>query len=147
MTVRAGLEVRYRWHDADVMELSISASNGSFCGSAFPYLGIGHLGELAASLDGFPKDFSDVRELEFGANGDTFAGGYVRLRFSCRDLAAHAIAEVQIESKNEEAWNRSRQSVLFFASIEPSAVDDFVKELRHLNEDYSGRACLRFLQP
>lgn len=151
MTVRVGLEVRYRWHDADVIELSISASNGSFCGSAFPYLGVGDLAELAASLDGFPKSSSDVRELDFGADGERYAGGYVRLQFSCRDLAAHAIVEIQIKSKNEPrpeiAWNKAPQSVHFFASIEPSAVDEFVKELRHLNEDNSGRACLRFVQP
>ena len=146
---RIGLEVGYHWHDVDVIQLSISASNGSFCGSARPYLSIGNLAELAATLDGFPKNSSDVREIDFGTEGEEYAGGYVHLRFSCRDLAAHAIVEVQTKSKNEyrqeTAWNEAPQSVHFFASVEPGAVDDFVRGLRLLNEDNNGKAFLRFV--
>jgi hypothetical protein len=79
-----------------VLQLSISAANPTLAGGAFPYLSIGELEELAATLDGFPATSSDVRELEFGASGEGYAGGYVRLRFSCRDLAAHAIVQLQI---------------------------------------------------
>jgi hypothetical protein len=132
-----------------VLELSISASNNTFTGGAFPYLAIGQLAELAATLDGFPTNSSDIRELEFGANGEGSAGGYVHLRFSCRDHAAHAIIETQIESKNEHRpetpWSRASQSAHFFAAIEPSAVDGFVKELRQLNEQKTGTAWLPFV--
>ena len=145
---RAGLEVTFRWGDADVLELFISASNKTFSGGASPYVDHGKPANVAAILQGFPKSASDVRELEFGTSGDGFAGGYVHLRFSCRDHAAHAIVEIQMESKNETRtdaqWNNACETVHFFASIEPGAVDDFVRELRKFDKDGRGSAWLRF---
>jgi hypothetical protein len=126
----------------------VSASNRTFTGGASPYVGIGDFAELTTILNGFPKDSTDVRELEFGASGAEFAGGYVRLRFLCRDMAAHAIIEIQMESKNEAKpgapWNDACETASFFAAVEPSATDDFVKELRQLNEEDKGSAWLRF---
>ena len=143
-----GLEIVYEWHDQDVMKISIGASSGAFAGSALPYLPTSGLAEFATNLNGFPANSSDVREMEFGGIGKESAGGYVRLRFSCRDRAAHSIVEIQVDSKNEfrpeSPWNRSSQTAHFFAAIEPSAVDDFVKELRRLNEEKTGKAWLRF---
>ncbi|MGA2653191.1 MAG: hypothetical protein ABSF28_21925 [Terracidiphilus sp.] len=134
--------------DADVLELFISASNKTFAGGASPYVDHGKPANLAAILQGFPKSASDVRELEFGTSGDGFAGGYVHLRFSCRDKAAHAIVEIQMESKNETRpdaqWNYARETAHFFAAIEPSAVDDFVSELRQFDKDNRRSAWLRF---
>jgi hypothetical protein len=145
---RTGLEIKCRWRDSDVIQLFVSASNRTFTGGASPYVGIGDIAGRATILNGFPKNSTDVRELEFGASGAEFAGGYVRLRFSCRDKAAHAIVEIQIESKNEARpdaqWNDACQTATFFAAIEPSAIDDFVKELRQLEEEDNGSAWLRF---
>jgi hypothetical protein len=144
----AGLEVKCRWYDQDVLEISLSASNTAFSGIAFPYVSLDHLVESALNLDGFPKNTTDARELRFGTPGEDFAGGFVRLKFSCRDLSGHGVVEVEIESKNESqpgsSWTQASQTVHFFAAVESNAIDDFVKELRRLGENRSGAAWLAF---
>jgi len=108
----------------------------------------GGLSELAGILEGFPKDSLDVRELEFGAGSMSQLGGYVHPRFSCRDRAGHTIVEVQIESRHEyrapDSPIRGLQKVQFYAGVEPSAVDVFVKELRQLCGRDEGSAWLAF---
>jgi len=51
----------------------------AFEGSADIYVGTGGLLEAASTLEGFPEDHSDKRELVLGAAGKKFAGGSVRL--------------------------------------------------------------------
>jgi hypothetical protein len=135
-----GIRVSCYWHDSDVLQLFVRGSNGSFSGSALPYVGIDALADAAASLAGFPNAPSDTREICFG-------GEDVVLRFSCRDKAAHAVVVVQIDSKNEPIlsapWTQAQQSVRFFAAVEASAVDRFVEQLRHLHATRSGSALLQ----
>src|ERR1035441_7228277 len=79
-----GLQLNYLWHDEDVSEIAVVASNGQFSGAAKTYLSIGGLAEAAEALRGFPRDLSDIRELKFGAFGRESAGGGAHLRFFCR---------------------------------------------------------------
>jgi len=143
-----GLKMCYLWHDIDVYKVRISGSNGVFSGGTDVYRGIGGIAEAASTLDGFPVNTSDHRELQFGAFGRDFAGGGVNLRFFCKDGAGHAVLEFRIESEDgcytNSRWNQPEQSARFFAEVEPSAIDDFVAELRKLEEEKSGIASLRF---
>ena len=145
---KAGLELKCCWYDQDALELGVTASNAKFSGLAHPYVSLDYLAEAAEILDRFPKDTSDTRELSFGTPGEKFAGGFVHLKFSCRDLSGHAVIEVEIESKNESRreslWNQFPQASHFFAEIEANAVDEFVKELRQLNQNKNGTAWLPF---
>lgn len=143
-----GLELKYVWHDSDVDEIEICASSGGFSGSTRAYISKHVVSSAAQMLLHFPQNSSDVRELQFGVRGENAAGGWAHLRFSCKDLAAHAILEIHIESKDE--WRpasrcfMSPQSAHFFAEIEAAAVDDFVRELGELNRNEDGAARLRF---
>jgi hypothetical protein len=143
-----GLQLKYLWHDVDVFELEVAASNGEFSGAAKTYISIGGLDEAAEDLKGFPRDLSDIRELKFGEFGRKSAGGGAHVRFFCKDSAGHAVAEIRIESEDESntgsRWNLPEQTAHFFGEIEASAVDDFVAELRLLEETKSGAASLRF---
>jgi hypothetical protein len=143
-----GLQMKYLWHDVDVFKLEIAASNRKFSGVAECYVSIGNLAEAAEQLKGFPCDPSDIRELKFGEFGREFAGGCSLVRFFCRDSAGHAVVEVQIESERMREmgsiWNCPEQTAHFFAEIEARAVDDFVDELRQLEEIKGGAASLRF---
>ena len=133
-----GIEVKYRWHDCDVPELGILASNGKFAGVAYPYLSIDGLAESVRVLAGFPGSISDVREIQFGDFGPETAGGCVNLSFFCKDSAGHAVVEVRMESKDEGSvetpWDRDPQSAHFFGEIEAGAVDEFVNELRAIDQ-------------
>jgi hypothetical protein len=145
--MESGIGLKYLWHDIDVYEFEISASNGIFSGSARAYVGMSGLSESAAQLEGFPKDPSDIRDLQFGEFGEESAGGCIQLRFFCNDLAGHSVVEIRIETERDRnlaaKWNRPAESAHFFAEIEASAVDDFVVDLRRMEIDRSGSARLR----
>src|ERR1700677_4932691 len=109
-----GLQLKYLWSDVDVIELRVIASNGIFSGGADLYAATGGLAEAASTLQGFPANTSDVRELQFGAFGSESAGGGANLRFSCKGGAGRAVLELRVESEDENdthsRWNRSEQS-------------------------------------
>ncbi|MDR3792207.1 MAG: hypothetical protein P4L03_02390 [Terracidiphilus sp.] len=131
------MRIDYLWHDEDVLQLKVAASNGLFSGSAQPYVSLGAAQEAAELLKGFPANSNDVREISFGTSGEKFAGGYVHLYFSCWDQAGHAAVEMQFESKNE-SWPSlpgnpgyaALQTARFRAGIEASAIDRFVNDLK-----------------
>jgi hypothetical protein len=149
--MKTGFQLKYLWHDIDVYEFEATASNGQFSGAAKAYVPIGGLAEAAASLEGFPRHVSDAREIQLGAFGREFAGGGVSLRFFCKDSSGHAVVEFRFESEDESntgsRWNLPEQTAHFFAGIEATAVDEFVGELRRLEENKSGIALLRFHLP
>jgi hypothetical protein len=149
-TMKTGLQLKYLWHDVDVYEFEVAASNGRFSGAVKSYVPVGGLAEVATSLEGFPRHVSDAREIQFGAFGKESAGGGVRLRFFCKNSSGHAVVELRFESEDESdtgsKWNLSEQTAHFFAGIEATAVDEFVGELRLLEEKQCGTASLSFTE-
>jgi hypothetical protein len=147
--VEIGIDVKYRWHDYDVLEIGIHSSNGMFSGVAYPYLSIDGLAKAASAIENFPTSISDTREIQFGGFGPETAGGCVNMRFFCKDSSGHAVVEVRMESKNESSvetiWDRGTQSSHFFGEIEAGAVDDFVRGLREIDQRKEGNAHLRFI--
>jgi hypothetical protein len=142
--MKTALQLQYLWHDTDVLEIGISASNGRFAASTSAYLSLDGLAEAATTVEGFPRNGSDMRELRFGASGEEFAGGYAFLRFSCVDGPCHAEVVIHIEDKNTGPRpGHAVQSAHFFAWIEAAAVDDFVADLRKMDELKSGIASLK----
>jgi hypothetical protein len=139
----AGFRFEITWNDDDVCGVRAAAWNGKFGGTADVYVSIGQLAEIAGRLEGFPREPSDTREVQFGAVGPEWAGGAVSMRFYCKDAAGHAFVEARIESDYDGA--HAAQSTHLFAAIEPSAVDTFVGELRRLETDMDGIALLRAL--
>jgi hypothetical protein len=133
------------WSDDDVFKVHVTAWNGTFGGSAGVYVPIGGFTEAAVKLEGFPNQPSDTRELQLGVFGPEWAGGAVSMRFYCRDAAGHASIEAKIESDYKRT--EKAQSVILFASIEATAVDTFVTELRRLEADRQGVALLRVSRP
>jgi hypothetical protein len=66
--METGFQFTAIWSDPDVILTRVSAWNGLFGGTADIYVGIGQLGEVAAKLEGFPKDPSDVRAVLLGSS-------------------------------------------------------------------------------
>lgn len=139
MDVGFQFEVIYK--DAHLLEVRISAWNGSFGGAAEVYVGLDQLEETAKKLQRFPRDPSDVRDVTFGAFGPKSAGGGVSMRFYCADRAGHTYVDSKIESDYDSAGKA--QSVIMTLTIEPAAVDSFVEELGRLGADQAGKAYLK----
>ena len=135
-----GLEFQAIWHDVNMIDVRISAWNGTFGGTSRVYVGIGRLEEAAAALRGFPRNPSDTRELTFAGLGKRDIRGDVSLRFYCAGGAAHAWLEASIESAYDFAG--PAQSVILALPIEAAAIDVFVDQLHRLGATRTGVAFL-----
>jgi hypothetical protein len=139
--VEIGVQFEVVYKDDDLIEVRISASNGTFCGEASAYLGIGEVEEIATKLQGFPTRPSDAREIMLGTFDPNSAGGGMSMRFYCSDRSGHAYVEARIESGHEST--RVVQSVVLLLPLEAAAVDSFVDELRRLDAGIGERASLK----
>ncbi|SRR6266404_3481346 len=136
-----GFQFEIVYKDVHLLEIRISAWNGSFGGTADVYIGLDQLKETAVKLRRFPLDPSDVREVTFGEFGPKSAGGAASMRFYCADRAGHTYVDSRIESGYDSAGKA--QSVFMTVTIEPAALDSFVEELGQLGTDQAGRAHLK----
>ena len=139
----ADFQFRVIWHDRDVIQLCVSAWNGTFGGTAEIYEAIGDLEKAAAKLRGFPRSPSDRREITFGNFDRKCAGGGVKMRFHCIDNAGHAWVETIIDSNHESGG--TLQTVLLSMALEATAIDTFVQELCTVGENRAGTAHLKGL--
>jgi hypothetical protein len=137
------LRLTYRYHYVDVVELRVSAWNGSFGGSTCLYVGQSDLADAATLLLGFPNAVDDKREVTFGAFGPKLAGGAMELQFSCADGAGHARLDVTIEADYEGRDSRTER-VELTSAFEPAALDQFVGQMRELDASLTGSAVLAF---
>ena len=69
--MEVGIKFELIWHDNDVLNLRVSAWNGSFGGIAEIYEAIGDLETAASNLHGFPKNPSDKREVTLETSTET----------------------------------------------------------------------------
>lgn len=142
--MEVGINFQLIWHDNDVLNLRVSAWNGSFGGIAEIYEGIGDLENAASNLHGFPRNPSDKREVTFGNFDRDCAAGGIKLRFHCVDGAGHAFVEATIDAHYDTGG--TIQNVVLAMPVEAAAVDEFVRELQRLELDPSGTATLKGLQ-
>ncbi len=132
------------YHDADVVELEVSAWNGAFAGLTRLYIGQGVLADTATLLAGFPVGLEDRRDVAFGAFGPKFASGAMNLNFSCIDGAVHCQLHLIIEADYDRQESLA-QRVEMLCAFEPAALDQFVQQMRELNSSLEGSAMLALL--
>jgi hypothetical protein len=88
------LAIELVWEDSDLEELSITAANGRYRGSAKVYFAQGDVQVLANSIRGFPKANSQ-REVFSGGREDNDLS-FAKLVFHCVDGAGHAVVDVTL---------------------------------------------------
>jgi hypothetical protein len=137
------VQLTYRYHDNDLVELEASAWNGSFTGSTCLYMGQGDLADTATVLAGFPVDREDQREVTLGAFGPKCAGGAMKLNFSCIDSAGHC--QVRLVIEDDYRQESLAQRVEMSCAFEPAALDRFVQQMHELNSSLTGSASLALL--
>jgi hypothetical protein len=137
------VQLSYWYHDTDVVELKVSAWNGTFAGSTRLYVGQGDLADTATLLAGFPVGLKDRREVTFGAFGSKSAGGAMNLKFSCIDGAGHCRLHLMLEADYDRRDAAERVEML--CPFEPAALDQFVEQMRELSSSLTGSAVLALL--
>jgi hypothetical protein len=133
-----GLNIKYLYHDDDILEIQVSAFDGQFAGVTALYVARDELRQSADSMQGFPTSRADEREVTWGAFGPEIAGGAARLKINCIDSALHVRVSIQIEDAD------AMQSAVVIAVLEPAAIDNFIPQLRRIDEELGGEATLEF---
>ena len=125
----AGLEVAIDWWDDDVVILRVRASNGRFAGTTKLYAGHQSWLAFAEVLRDFPVDSSDAREYQLGTFDPSYAGGGISVKFFCTDGVGHTAVAIRIYGTAVGSDQRA-ETANFAITIEASAVDSFVQQLR-----------------
>jgi hypothetical protein len=136
--VKEGLTFEAVDNDADYLGIEIRASNGRFVGYAWIYAGNDELSEFATHIAGFPGSCQDRRTYEFGCPDQATAGGYCNLELRCLDRTGHVVIDVFLDGKRTDAPESAR----FCFKTEPSAIDQFVLDVRAMERERSGSATL-----
>jgi hypothetical protein len=134
-----GLTFEVVYPDSDYLGIEIHAANERFAGSTRIYAGLKELSDFAKHITGFPVDPHDVRQYEFGSRARSFAGGYCRLHFRCKDQLGHAEVGVDLEDDS----GKFQQGIAKFSlRFEAAGMDRFVKGLIEIEQERSGKANL-----
>jgi hypothetical protein len=133
-----GLTIEAVDNDTDYLGIQIRASNGRFAGYAEIYASNNDLSEFAERIAGFPESLEDQRSYEFGSPNPAVGGGYCTLKLRCLDRTGHVAVDVVIDGKLAIAPESAR----FSFKAEPSAIDQFVRSLRVVENNRTGSATI-----
>ena len=137
------VRLSYRYHDADLVELTAYAWSGTFGGTTRLYVGHGELASASDALTGFPANLDDEREVTFGAFGRDSGAGAVALKLTCIDRAGHCALHVTLES-DPLLRDSPLDRVELCGAVEPAALNRFVDQMKILNTSLGGSAVLQF---
>ena len=131
-----GLRIKMIYEDCDLLELSLSISNGEFAGKGDFYVGLDDLAALREAIRDFPRNSTDVREFIIGELDPKSARGGARLAFSCVGLAGRPHLVVEMITCNQprrmDPKEMPTQRVVLWEEIEPAAIDQFVAEITQI---------------
>lgn len=126
-SIPCGLVLVVRDVDPDYLLVAVRAGDGDFAGTAEVYENLDLARTLAADLKGFPRSPADEREVVLGSFDAKHAGGALRLRLFCVDLAGHARANLHLV--DQPLTGEPPRTVEFLIPIEARALDAFVAAL------------------
>lgn len=126
--------------DQDHLRVRIVAGDGAFAGTVDLFEATDVATDLATRLSGFPNSPQDVRAFELGTFVPGHAGGGLRCRLSCIDLAGHARAEVELTDR--PLTGEPPRMAHFTFPVHASSLDSFLAELRHWGPQVGDTAIL-----
>jgi len=133
------LKLEIIWKDDVMFELQITASNGRYFAKTEVYETSDSLRDFATLLFEFPKLNSNLFH-EMGTK-DSYA--YFSMKYYCIDKFEHLGVEVNLEENvSTEYRNEEKDKLKLEIIIEPSAIDNFQKELIQLAQKQEGKATL-----
>lgn len=133
------LELKVIWKDDDMFDLSVTASSVDFFGRTEVYDQFESLSKFTTTLKGFPND-NKTLFYEAGQK-DSFA--YFSMKYYSIDKSGHIGVEIHLESNVATEFRQEEKNKLKLEIIvEPSAIDNFHRELFHLAEKQEGSATL-----
>jgi hypothetical protein len=132
------LDFEVVWHDRDMVEVRVEASNGDFAGTTLAYTSRKDLLRLADSVALFPRRADDG--FKFSSSGQH---PRVALAFYCIDGAGHGAVRADLRrnlASNSRAEEEDR--VLLEIPLGGASVAQFAGDLRRIVRDQGGTASL-----
>lgn len=137
--LKSFLELQIVWKDDDMFELKVTASNGRYFGTTQVYDTAESLFSFAQTLTDFPKDNKKLHHEAGNKNGYAFFS----MNIYCIDNAGHIGVEINLEDNVATEFRHEEKDKLKLEIIvEPSAIDNFQKELSQLAITQKGIAIL-----
>ena len=137
--LRSFLELRIVWKDEHMFELNVTASNTRYFGTTQVYDTTESLFSFAQTLIDFPK--GDKKLFHEAGIKDSYA--YFSMNFYCVDNAGHIGVEMNLEDNVATQFRQEEKHKLKLEIIvEPSAIDNFQRELSQLATTQKGVAIL-----
>jgi hypothetical protein len=137
--LKSFLRLKVIWKDNDMFELEVKTSNIHFSGKTEVYDQSESLSEFALKLTNFPNNEMTLY-YEMGEK-DSYA--YFSISFYPIDLGGHIGVEIYLESSVPTEYRKEEKHKLKLEFIvEPSAIDNFQKELFTLTKNREGTAIL-----
>ncbi len=133
------LELKVIWKDDDMFELRVTVSNGRYYGTTEVYDTSDSLGNFAKTLLGYPKDDNPLKHVA----GQKDSYSYFAMKFYCIDNAGHIGVEVNLEENVSTHYRQEeKDKIKLEIIVEPSAIDNFQRELIQLATKEDGVATL-----
>lgn len=133
------LELKVIWKDDDLLELRVTASNNDFLGRTEVYDQSVSLSKFASTLKGFPNDNNAL----FYEAGEKDSYAYFSMKYYSIDKGGHIGVEINLESNvSTEYRQEEKNKVKLEIIVEPSAIDNFQRELFNLAKNEEGSALL-----
>ncbi|NRF37616.1 hypothetical protein [Pedobacter foliorum] len=133
------LELRIIWKDEDMFELKATASNIDFSGTTQVYDQSENVLRFASALTDFPKGDKTL----FFESGEKDSYAYFSMKYYPIGRSGRVGVEIKLESNVATAFRQEEKNKLKLEIIvEPSAIDNFQKELVHLAKAEEGGAIL-----
>jgi hypothetical protein len=133
------LELKSIWKDEDMFELKVIVSNKLFSGETEVYDQYECISDFAKELIGYPKD----NKILFYEAGEKDSYSYFSMKYYPLENSRHIGVEINIESNVPTVYRPEEKDKLKLEIIvEPSAIDNFQKELFQLAKNEEGTAIL-----
>ncbi len=133
------LELQIIWKDEDMFELKVTASNCRYFGTTEVYDTTDSLFSFAQTLIGFPKD----NEKLFHKTGLKDGYAYFSMNFYCIDNVGHIGVEINLEDNVVTGFrDEEKHKLKLEIIVEPSAIDNFQRQLSQLATTQKGIAIL-----
>lgn len=133
------LELKSIWKDEHMFELKVTVSNNRFSGETEVYDQYHCISEFANKLVGYPKE----NKILFYEAGEKDSYSYFSMKYYPIDNNGHIGVEINIESNVSTIYRPEEKDKLKLEIVvEPSAIDNFQRELFTLAKNEDGIATL-----
>lgn len=139
-----GITFENIWHDEDMYEFEISSSDGNSTFIHRVYVGYGTYDETIKKIDIFKNHIhGGIYDIEFGSFGPEYASGAFLARLHFQEKGKIFVS-VHAQSDHEDFGIKkvASEAKLYFTT-EPALLDNFIVELKSLNNGNTNKACLK----